>query len=100
MANLAVFASLEFDPEWREFVVAQLLAHRRRCLDGEPGTLLFEPMISRDEPDRIYLYEVYRDQAAFDTHWNGASIAELHRLTGDKLRIVAGTWGVPIVERN
>ena len=38
---------------------------------GEPGTLRFDVWESADEPDAVYLYEAYVDQAALDAHKEG-----------------------------
>lgn len=56
-----------------------LMAHRARCLKDEPGILQFEVLAPREDDARVLLYEVYRDDAAFDVHFNGPSIA---RATG------------------
>ncbi len=34
----------------------------------EPGCLRFDVIRDRDDPNRFYLYEVYRDEAAFEGH--------------------------------
>jgi quinol monooxygenase YgiN len=34
----------------------------------EPGCLRFDVMRDRDDANRFYLYEVYRDEAAFEAH--------------------------------
>ena len=34
----------------------------------EPGCLRFDVIQDRDDANRFYLYEVYRDQAAFEAH--------------------------------
>jgi quinol monooxygenase YgiN len=52
------------------------MAHRARCLRDEPGTLAFEVLVPNEEVGKVMLYELYRDAAAFDEHWNGASIAQ------------------------
>jgi quinol monooxygenase YgiN len=95
MAKVAVIATLEVQPDSLNDVLAEILAHRERCLATEPGTLQFDLMIPRDESGRLYLYEVYADQAAFDVHWHGPSMATLRAATGDRLRIAAGIWGRP-----
>lgn len=75
VSRLAVIATIAVKPEAREAVVDILRRHRQRCLRNEPGTLVFEMMVPRDEADKIMLYEAYDSQAAFDAHWNGASLA-------------------------
>ena len=96
MEKVAVFATLRISTEARQHVLAQLLAHRERCLRDEPGTLMFEIMLPRGSDNTAHLYEVYESQSAFETHWNGASIAQLRSAVGDALEIVDGLWGVPV----
>jgi quinol monooxygenase YgiN len=97
MGEVAVVATIEIAPGHRDEIVPLILAHRERCLRDEPGTLMFEVMIARDDPDKVMLYEVYRDQAAFEVHWNGASINQLRAETGERMKITSGIWGVPAV---
>lgn len=37
-------------------------------LRDEPGCLTFDVMRDRSDPDRVWLYEVYVDEAAFEAH--------------------------------
>jgi quinol monooxygenase YgiN len=37
-------------------------------LKDEPGCLRFDVSQDRDQPNRFYFYEVYRDDAALDAH--------------------------------
>jgi (4S)-4-hydroxy-5-phosphonooxypentane-2,3-dione isomerase len=92
---LAVIATIEIEPGQEAEVLALILAHRERCLRDEPGTLMFELMVPRDEPHKLMLYEVYVDQAAFDVHWDSPSIARLRTEAGDRMKIVSGIWGSP-----
>ncbi|MDH1104864.1 antibiotic biosynthesis monooxygenase [Pseudomonas otitidis] len=34
----------------------------------EPGCLVFDVLRDRSDPDRVWLYEVYTDEAAFKAH--------------------------------
>lgn len=34
----------------------------------EPGCLVFDVLRDRSDPDRVWLYEVYIDEAAFEAH--------------------------------
>src|SRR5262249_37355985 len=60
------------------------MAHRARGLKDEPGTLQFEVLIPCDDKTKVMLYELYRDDAAFDAHWN-ASLARLRKEAGDMM---------------
>lgn len=63
-------------PGRREEVLPLLMAHKARCLKDEPGTLQFEVLVPNDDTTKILLYELYRDAAAFDAHWNG--VVKIH----------------------
>jgi (4S)-4-hydroxy-5-phosphonooxypentane-2,3-dione isomerase len=54
-----------------------LMAHKARCLKDEPGTLQCEVLVPHDENSKLLLYQVYQDDAAFETHFNGPSITRL-----------------------
>lgn len=40
----------------------------QRSQEDEPGCLRFDVSQDRDQPDRFYFYEVYRDEAALEAH--------------------------------
>jgi (4S)-4-hydroxy-5-phosphonooxypentane-2,3-dione isomerase len=77
MSKLAILGTMEFIPGAGEQVLAALRAHRNRVLADEPGTLQFEILIPTEEATRIYLYEVYADDGAFEVHRNAPSIVRL-----------------------
>ena len=77
MPKLAIVATIEVAPGRRDEFLPLLIAHRTRCLKDEPGTLQFDPLVPRDDDTKVLLYEVYQDDAAFDAHFNGPSIARL-----------------------
>ena len=68
-----------------------LMAYRARCLKDEPGTLQFEVLSPREDDTKVLLYEVYRDDAAFDVHWNGTSVARLREEAAGMIVKVYGT---------
>lgn len=45
-----------------------LSAGNHRGARSEPGNLRFDVLRDAADPDRFYLYEVYRDEAAFKAH--------------------------------
>ena len=77
MPKLANVVTIDVAPGWRDQVVALLAAHKTRCLKDEPGTLQFEILLPKDDSTKVRSYEVYRDDAAFETHRNGPSLAQL-----------------------
>jgi quinol monooxygenase YgiN len=72
MSKFAVIATYEIAADQIDLFLPILRAHRDRCLKDEPGTLRFE--ILRPEKNHM-LYEVYENEAAFQTHREGASVA-------------------------
>jgi (4S)-4-hydroxy-5-phosphonooxypentane-2,3-dione isomerase len=77
MPKLAIVVTIEVTPGRREEFLPLLMAHKARCLKDEPGTLQFEVLVPHDENSKLLLYQVYQDDAAFETHFNGSSITRL-----------------------
>jgi quinol monooxygenase YgiN len=48
--------------------VADLVAGLAERVRAEPGNIAFEPYTLEAEPRRWFVYEVYKDAAAFDAH--------------------------------
>jgi quinol monooxygenase YgiN len=47
---------------------ALILENARRSLEREPGCRRFDVLIDAAAPNRIVLYEIYENPAAFDAH--------------------------------
>ena len=91
MPKLAIIGTLEVAPGRKDEVLPLLMAHRARCLKDEPGTLQFEVLVPREDDTKVLLYEVYRDDAAFNVHWNGTSVARLREEAAGMIVKVYGT---------
>jgi (4S)-4-hydroxy-5-phosphonooxypentane-2,3-dione isomerase len=77
MSYLAIIGSIEVAQGRRDQLLPLLMAHRARCLKDEQGvTLQFEVLAPRDDDTKVLLYEVYRDDAAFEAHRSGPSVAQ------------------------
>ena len=92
MAKLAIVATLEVAPGRRDELLPLLMAHRSRCLAEERGTLQFEILAPRDDDGKVMLYEVYVDDAAFETHWNGASLKRVQEEAEGIMLNITGTF--------
>ena len=79
MSKLAIIGTVEVAPGRRDEVLPLLMAHGARCLQDEPGTLRFEVMIPREDESRLLIFEVYRDDAAFEEHRDASSRARFQR---------------------
>jgi quinol monooxygenase YgiN len=60
--------TIDIKPGYRDKFVAEMLDDARGSVRNEPGCVRFDVIQDEKEPDRIYLYEVYKDRAAFDSH--------------------------------
>jgi quinol monooxygenase YgiN len=47
--------------------------------------------VPHEDDTKVLLYEVYRDDAAFDVHWNGTSVARLRDEAAGMIVKVYGT---------
>lgn len=98
MTKLAIIGTIEVLPGARAEVLRAVLAHRDRCLQGEPGTLQFEVLVPSEDPAKLMLYELYADDAACSAHMHGASMAKVREEVGDKVIGLTGIRCTPGAE--
>jgi len=94
---VALYAEFTARPG-REQEVADLLLGLTRDVRNEPGNLVFDPHRLTESPAEFFVYEVYRDPAAFEAHITAehgavfnAALGEL--IVGDGSRL---TWLTPL----
>lgn len=92
MARFAIVATMDIAEGRMDELMPLLLAHRDRCLKEEPGTLRFDVLRPKKLASQVMLYEEYIDDAAFQVHWNGASVA---RFRSESTDMIAKLDGVP-----
>lgn len=63
-----VIAPIQIKPEYREQFIKEMIEDARGSVNNEPGCLRFDIIQDGNDPNRIWLYEVYRDEAAFQEH--------------------------------
>lgn len=63
-----IVATIQIQPERREAFIVEMLADAQGSVENEPGCLRFDVIQDGEDANRIYLYEVYRDEAAFEAH--------------------------------
>ena len=91
MPKFANVVTIEVAPGRRDEILPLLAAHKARCLKDEPGTLQFEILLPKDDDTKILSYEVYRDDAAFEMHRNGPSLAQWREETAGMVVKLHGT---------
>ena len=68
MENLALVVEFQVRPECLASFNELLSANARSSIADETGCLQFDILRANDDPCRIVLYEIYRDQAALAEH--------------------------------
>ncbi|MFC5802225.1 putative quinol monooxygenase [Streptomyces formicae] len=75
-----VLVQFDVPPYKREDFVAAGLFDAEGSLANEPGTLRFEVIRDEDNPNRIYLDEVYTSRAAFEEHCRNETIKQFYEM--------------------
>ncbi len=65
---LVVLAEFKVRPGRMDEFLPLLEQHARNSRANEPGCLQFDVVRDGSDPDRAFVYEVYRDEAAFEAH--------------------------------
>jgi (4S)-4-hydroxy-5-phosphonooxypentane-2,3-dione isomerase len=91
MSKFATIGTIEVAPGRRDQLLTLLAAHKARCLKDEPGTVQFEILLPMDDDTKVLLYEVYRDDAAFEVHRNGSSFTRWREETAGMVVKLYGT---------
>jgi (4S)-4-hydroxy-5-phosphonooxypentane-2,3-dione isomerase len=91
MSKFATVGTIEFAVGRRDQLLRSLVAHKARCLKDEPGLLQFEILLPKDDGSKVLLYEVYRDDAAFEAHQKGPSFIQWREETAGMVLRIYGT---------
>lgn len=65
---LALLVTIHIQPEHRDAFIESMLDDARGSVNDEPGCFRFDVLRDDNDPNTIYLYEIYKDQAAFEAH--------------------------------
>jgi autoinducer 2-degrading protein len=65
---LGLVVSLRVKPEQRERFLAGIKENAASSVRDEPGCLRFDVLEDEADPNHFLLYEIYRDDAAFQAH--------------------------------
>jgi len=65
---IALIVTIDIKPERRKAFMEAMMGDARGANEDEPGCLRFDVIQDSANPNRIYLYEVYRDEAALEAH--------------------------------
>ena len=65
---IVLHVTVQVKPEHRSEFLDLVLYDAEHSEKDEPGCLRFDVVQDRDDVNRFYFYEVYRDEAALDAH--------------------------------
>lgn len=82
MPAIALVVELEINSGRKEAFLARALEHRENVQRNEPGCLRFDIVTSDEADNKVFLYEVYADEAALETHFNTPYMKEYLGDTG------------------
>lgn len=83
MSNIALVVEFQIKPEHRQAFKDLLTDHAVRTLEAEDGCLHFDVVVDSEDDGHVFLYEVYRDQAALEEHRNSPILAKTRAAYAD-----------------
>lgn len=63
-----IIAPIQIKDGHKDAFIEAMLDDAKGSVNDEPGCLRFDVIQDSDDPNRIWLYEVYVDEAAFEAH--------------------------------
>ena len=93
VAQFAFFVEIEVDPAHREAFDDVMMRHSKRTLDEEEGCLVFDVYVSRRNPNRYAVYELFADEAALEVHVSSDRLRSYREAT-DPIVLTENVWNV------
>ena len=80
-----ILAPLQVKGEYKDQFVKAMLDDAKSSVNNEPGCLRFDVIQDAKEANRIWVYEVYEDEEAFQSHLNSPHFFKWRETTKDWL---------------
>lgn len=74
-----ITVDFKIHPEHLSAFMPLMLANAKASLEFEPDCEQFDVCVSTQNPCHVFLYEIYRSQAAFDAHLQMAHFLEFNK---------------------
>jgi autoinducer 2-degrading protein len=81
MSKIALAVEIPVKPEHRVAFERELRDHAAKTHSGEPGCVQFDVHVAADDPNLFFIYEVYADTAALETHRANPQLARYRERT-------------------
>jgi len=82
---IALLVTIDIKPEYKERFMEELMLDAIGANDVEPGCLRFDVLQDNEAPNRVHLYEVYKDEAAIAAHREAPHFVKWRDMTKDWL---------------
>jgi quinol monooxygenase YgiN len=92
-----LLVKIQIKPEQKEAFIEAMLDDARGSVKDEPGCLRFDVIKDEKDPNCIYLYEVYRDKAAFEDHLKAPHFIKWRDTVKDWFAAPAEVWQGPSI---
>jgi quinol monooxygenase YgiN len=89
-------ADIEVEPAQREAFIASVKEEMDESVRVEPGVLAMYAVAQKDDPSRFRFFEIYADEAAYDTHLESPHFRKYRATTQPMIRSRALTETVAI----
>jgi (4S)-4-hydroxy-5-phosphonooxypentane-2,3-dione isomerase len=76
MTGFAIIVEFRLQPGTRPEFLRLIAKNACASAQTEPGCRRFDVLEPDDQPDSVWLYEIYNDEAAFEAHMRSAHFAE------------------------
>ena len=63
-----IIAPIQIKEGYKEQFIEEMIGDAVGSVNDEPGCIRFDVIQDAEDPNRIWLYEVYVDEAAFEAH--------------------------------
>ena len=65
----SIMVRLQINPEYLDVFIEEIMEHARLSV-GDPGCLLYDVVQDQEDPNLLYVYEVFVDEVAHEAHRN------------------------------
>ncbi len=78
-----IIAPIQIKEGYKDQFIREMIEDARGSVNNEPGCLRFDVIQDAGDANRVWLYEVYRDEAAFQAHTQAPHFTKWRDATAD-----------------
>lgn len=78
-----IVAPIQIKPGYKDRFLQEMIGDAKGSAENEPGCLRFDVIQDANDEDRIWVYEVYLDQDAFNAHTRAPHFSKFRDAVAD-----------------